>query len=109
VLIEALERAFFGVLREEDLPLPETNRHAGGRRVDCRWPGLLTVELDSFRYHNSRAAWERDREREREARRREEEFRRYTWADVVEDRREMVRELRRLLSSGSAPRSGAGR
>ena len=108
VLIAALERAFFQVLREERLPLPETNRHAGGRRVDCRWPDELTVELDSFRYHNSRVAWERDREREREARKREEEFRRYTWADVVEDRREMVRELRKLLSSGCAPRSIAG-
>jgi hypothetical protein len=97
VLIEALERAFFGVLREEGLPLPETNRRAGGRRVDCRWPGVLIVELDSFRYHNSRAAWERDREREREARRRGEAFRRYTWTDVVEDRREMVADLRRLI------------
>ena len=40
--------------------LPETNRPAGGRRVDCRWPDQrLTVELDSYRYHRSRHAWSR--------------------------------------------------
>ncbi len=45
-----------------------TNRPAGGRRVDCRWPEhRLTVELDSYRYHASRYAWEQDRRREREA------------------------------------------
>lgn len=76
-----------------------TNRVAGGRRVDCRWPAhRLTVELDSYRYHASRHAWEQDRRREREARARGDEFRRYTYGDVLESPELMLRELRALLS-----------
>jgi hypothetical protein len=98
VTLSKLERAFLALLRKEGLPLPQTNRPAGGRRVDCRWPAhRLTVELDSYRFHNSRYAWELDRRREREARAREDEFRRYTWADVTEDTRATVRALRVLL------------
>jgi very-short-patch-repair endonuclease len=76
----------------------QTNRPAGGRRVDCRWPEQrLTVELDSYRYHRSRHAWEQDRRREREAYARGDQFRRFTWGDVFEDPRQMLAELRALL------------
>jgi very-short-patch-repair endonuclease len=103
VTLSALERAFLSLLRRAGLPLPLTNRPAGGRWVDCRWPEhRLTVELDSYRFHNSRHAWEQDRRREREARARGDEFRRYTWGDVVEDQRYMLRELRTLLSKRPA-------
>jgi very-short-patch-repair endonuclease len=67
--------------------------------VDYRWPEhRLTVELDSYRFHNSRHAWEQDRRREREARARGDVFRRYTYADVFEDPRLMLADLRSLLS-----------
>jgi hypothetical protein len=76
VTLSKLERRFLERLREAGLPLPQTNRPAGGRRIDCRWPEhRLTVELDGYRYHNSRHAWELDRHREREARARGDEFR----------------------------------
>jgi hypothetical protein len=66
--LSTLEREFLTLLRRARLPLPVTNRLAGGRLVDCRWPERkLTVELDSYRYHRSRHAWERDRARERQA------------------------------------------
>jgi hypothetical protein len=98
VTLSKLERAFLALLRREGLPLPETNRPAGGRRVDCRWPEhRLTVELDSYQFHNSRYSWEQDRRREREARAREDTFRRYTYGDVVEDQRFVLAELRALL------------
>jgi hypothetical protein len=100
VSLSKLESAFLAFLREEDLPLPVTNRPAGGRRVDCRWPDhRLTVELDSYRYHNSRRSWEADRRRAREAYARGDEFRRYTWGDVFEDPRFMRAELHQLLSN----------
>jgi hypothetical protein len=100
VTLSKLESAFLALLRNERLPLPETNRPAGGRRVDCRWPKLkLTVELDSYRYHSSRHAWEQDRRREREARARRDEFRRYTYGDVLESPRLMLGELRALLTA----------
>jgi very-short-patch-repair endonuclease len=98
VTLSALERRFLKLLREAALPLPQTNKPAGGRRVDCRWPEhRLTVELDSYRYHSSRHAWELDRRREREARARGDEFRRYTHDDVFERPAQMLGELRLLL------------
>ena len=69
------------------------------RRVDCRWlDHRLTVELDSYRYHRSRHAWELDRRREREAHARGDAFRRYTHDDVFEQPKPMLAELERLLA-----------
>jgi hypothetical protein len=98
VVLSELERGFLKLLRDHGLPLPETNRPAGSKRVDCRWPEhKLTVELDSYRYHNSRHSWEQDRLRERQARKRKDRYRRYTWADVFEDWRDTLSEVRGLL------------
>jgi hypothetical protein len=70
--------------------------------VDCRWPEhKLTVELDSYGFHNSRYSWEQDRRREREARARGDEFRRYTYGDVFEEPELMLAELRALVPQRS--------
>jgi len=99
VTLSKLERDFLARLRDAGLPLPVTNRATGGRRVDCRWSEYrLTVELDGYRFHHSRHAWEQDRRREREARARGDEFRRFTYGDVVEDPGYMMGELRQLLA-----------
>jgi hypothetical protein len=99
VLLSKLEKKFIERLKEASLPLPETNRPAGGRRVDCRWPEHnLTVELDSYAYHHSRHAWEQDREREREAHARGDQLRRYTWGDVFDRPVRMITELSQLLT-----------
>jgi hypothetical protein len=97
-------------LKEAGLPLPRTNRPAGGRRVDCRWTDPpLTVELDSYRYHSSRHAWEQDRRREREAYARGDEFRRYTHGDVFEApaAEAMLSERRRLFTGVISDRRAA--
>jgi hypothetical protein len=99
VSLSKLEARFLTQLGDQGLPLPVTNRVAGSRRVDCRWrERRLTVELDGYRYHNSRHSWELDRQREREARRRGDEFRRYTYKDVFDEPGFMLCELRALLS-----------
>jgi very-short-patch-repair endonuclease len=104
VTLSKLEQRFLELLRDHGLPLPRTNRKAGARRVDCRWPAQrLTIELDGYRYHHSRHAWEQDRRREREARARGDEFRRYTYGDVLESPALMLSELRALV----APTEGA--
>jgi predicted transcriptional regulator of viral defense system len=101
VSLSRLESSFIARVRQAGLAIPETNRAIDGRRVDCRWPSRrLTVELDSYRYHHSRHAWEQDREREREARARGDQFRRYTWADVSEHPEPMLADLRLLLDRG---------
>jgi very-short-patch-repair endonuclease len=98
VSLSALERRFLALLQEAGLPLPVTNRPAGGRYVDCRWvERRLTVELDGYRYHSSRYAWEQDRRREREAFARGDDFRRYTYGDVFERPRPMLAELQAVL------------
>jgi very-short-patch-repair endonuclease len=98
VALSKLEARFLTLLSGAGLPLPKTNRPVGRRRVDCHWPERrLTVELDGYRYHRSRYAWEQDRRREREARARGDEFRRYTYGDVFEDSGFMLTELRALL------------
>ncbi|HYN49546.1 MAG TPA: hypothetical protein VES62_01370, partial [Thermoleophilaceae bacterium] len=99
VTLSKLEKQFLQRLSEAGLRLPLTNRVAGTRRVDCRWPDLnLTVELDGYRYHHTRHAWEKDRHREREARARGDEIRRYTYGDVFESPGLMMAELHALLA-----------
>jgi hypothetical protein len=102
VTLSKLEARFLELLRQEGLPLPQTNRRASGRRVDCRWPHhCLTVELDSYRNHGSRHAWEQDRRREREAHQRGDDFRRYTYGDVFEEPALMLAELDTLLEAST--------
>ncbi len=109
VTLSELERAFLKLLRAAGLPLPVTNRVAGRGRVDCRWPDHgLTVELVSYRFHNSYHSWEQDHRRRREARARGDEFRTYTWRDVTQDAADVVRELPALLTADCAPRRAAG-
>jgi len=102
IVLSRLEARFIELLRDAGLPLPETNRPAGGRRVDCRWPAeRLTVELDSYTYHSSRHAWEADRQRERAAYARGDAFRRYTHNDVFIHPRVVLREIGSLIGEAS--------
>jgi very-short-patch-repair endonuclease len=100
VTLSELESRFLQILENQGLPRPQTNRRTRGRTyVDCRWPDRhLTVELDGYRYHHTRHAWENDRRREREAHARGDEHRRYTYGDVFEDQRLTLAELHDLLA-----------
>lgn len=106
VVLSTLEREVRRQLGEYRLELPEFNRPAGGRRVDCRWRRhRLTVEFDSFKYHNSRYSWQQDRRREREAFARGDEFRRFDWDDVFARPGETFGEIGRLLAHLAARRA----
>ena len=100
VTLSALERKFLERLDEARLPRPDdVNRRVKEQRIDCRWRGpRVTVELDSYRWHNSREAFEADRRRDREAYARGDEPRRYTYGDVYEDPTLMLAELDGLLT-----------
>ncbi|MFL5826421.1 MAG: type IV toxin-antitoxin system AbiEi family antitoxin domain-containing protein [Thermoleophilaceae bacterium] len=107
VTLSKLERGFIKALVEERLPLPITNRVVGEHRVDCYWPEHhLIVELDGYRYHHSRHAWEEDRRRERDARSNRNEYRRFSYGDVFEDRSYMLAEIRALTASSPSRRRG---
>ena len=60
-----LERLFFELCRRYRLPLPSCNVLVEGYLVDALWPEQrLIVELDSWRFHSGRSAFEADRERD---------------------------------------------
>lgn len=49
-----LERRFLRIVSRARLPMPDTQRHVSGHRVDFFWVRLgLVVEADSLRYHRS--------------------------------------------------------
>ena len=63
---EAEER-FLALLREADLPPPAVNAHVSGHVVDFVWHDRrVVVEVDGFRFHSTRFAFERDRRRDAE-------------------------------------------
>ena len=52
---------FLGLCREAGLPVPAANVLVGGYLVDFLWPAeRVIVEVDSYRYHHDRPAFERD-------------------------------------------------
>jgi predicted transcriptional regulator of viral defense system len=93
VTLSDLESAFLDLLRAHGLPLPRTNIDHRGDKVDCHWPEHdLTIELLSYRFHASRAAFERD-----VARRRRSNHIAYTYGDIFERPRETAEEIAALL------------
>jgi very-short-patch-repair endonuclease len=59
------ERRLLALLREAELPLPQTNAYVGPHMVDMLWPDLkFIVEFDSWSFHGDRASFEEDRLRD---------------------------------------------
>jgi len=54
---------FLALCREAGLPMPAVNALVEGRMVDFSWPrARLVVEVDTYRFHGDRTAFERDHE-----------------------------------------------
>jgi very-short-patch-repair endonuclease len=65
VTLSFLEDAFLRLVRTNGLPLPVTNVLVEGFQVDAVWrTHRIAVELDGWRDHHTRQAFERDRERD---------------------------------------------
>jgi hypothetical protein len=96
-ILSWMERRALRSILGAGLPRPDVNRRHGANYIDLRWPGRLTVELISYRYHRSRWAWEDDARRRRKARGRGELFRSYTYEDVLEEKA-MIEEIGELLA-----------
>ena len=59
------ERRVLSLIEKADLPKPLVNTLVESSEVDLFWPEhRLVVELDSAKYHHTRAAFERDRRRD---------------------------------------------
>ena len=73
--------------------MPRTNIDLQGDKVDCHWPRIdLTIELQSYRFHATRQAFETD-----VARRRRSNHVAYTWGDVFERASRTAHEVAELL------------
>jgi Protein of unknown function (DUF559) len=78
------EAAFNVLCDRHGIPRPVMNAQFHGYEVDCVWPEHnLVVELDSWRFHRSRAAFERDRERSAELHARGVATLRFTYRQVT--------------------------
>ena len=93
-----LEDAFWDLVNEENLPRPEGNANVGPYEVDFLWEDQrVIVELDSWGFHGTRQAFERDRERDIELRLLGYTVIRVTERRLTRDRARLAHQLRNLL------------
>jgi len=94
---EAEER-LLALIRDAALPDPSMNQYVGRYMVDAVWPQRrLAVEVDGYRYHSSRGAFERDRRRDAELTAAGYRVIRVTWRQLVEEPLAVVARLARAL------------
>jgi very-short-patch-repair endonuclease len=94
-----LEARFLALCRRHRLPRPLVNSSVGPITVDFLWPERgLVVELDGYRAHGGRAAFEEDRRRDVELRLQGYEVLRFTWRQIAERPAAAVAALRRLIA-----------
>ena len=96
--------------RRHRIERPRTNVVVHGHLVDCHWPEhRVVVELDSWRFHNTRAAFERDRERDADLQAHGFATLRFTYAQVTRRGPWVVSRLRPVLASRSRRGSSSAR
>jgi very-short-patch-repair endonuclease len=80
------ERLLKELLREADLPMPQTRVKVAGHTADFLWPELrLIVEVDGYQYHGHRYAFERDRRRDQAHKNAGYEVIRFSWRQLNEE------------------------
>jgi very-short-patch-repair endonuclease len=80
------EEHCLALIRQAGLPTPLVNAPAAGHRVDFLWPGeSLVLEVDGYRFHSSRAAFERDRRRDSELQAAGLRVMRVTWRQLTNE------------------------
>ena len=91
-----LEARFHTFLNDRRFPRPQTNVLIEGKEVDFAWPDhRLIVELDSWEFHRTRAAFEDDRRTDRRLKAKGWTVIRVTWRDL-DDPDALEAELRAL-------------
>lgn len=93
------EERLLELIRASDLPHPEVNVRLGPYEVDFLWrEAYLVVEVDGYRFHSSRLAFERDRHRDAELHARGYRVIRVTWRQLVEEPEAVIARLGRALA-----------
>lgn len=92
---EAEERVL-ALIRAARLPEPIVNATVAGYEVDFFWPQeRFALEVDGYRFHSARSAFERDRRRDNDLRKVGVTTMRTTWWQVVQDSYALVADLAR--------------
>jgi very-short-patch-repair endonuclease len=92
------ERYFLQMSRSEGLPPPSMNFVAEGYELDAYWPAeRFAVELDTYEYHGSPAAFERDRKRQEDLKLAGIEMVRITGARFEREPKAIANRIRQLL------------
>jgi very-short-patch-repair endonuclease len=95
----AAERALLTLIVAAHLPPPEKNVPVSGHVVDFLWRAeRLIVEVDGYRFHGHRAAFERDRRRDRTLRAAGYDIIRITWRALEDEPFAVVADLTRALA-----------
>jgi very-short-patch-repair endonuclease len=94
---EAEER-FIALLRSARLPEPEVNVRVHGYEVDFLWRSVrLVVEIDGYKFHSSRAAFERDRQKDAQLQASGLATMRVTWLQMEDEPYAVIARLARAL------------
>lgn len=95
-----LERLLLDLCADADLPLPAMNVTIEAEEVDAHWSGtLLIAELDSWEWHRTRGAFERDRAKSLKLEAAGYRVVRLTWRQLTAERDATASRLRRLLAT----------
>jgi very-short-patch-repair endonuclease len=92
------EERLLALVRAARLPMPDVNVRVGPIEVDFLWrEERLVVEVDGFRFHASRAAFERDRLRDAELQAGGLRVMRVTWRQLTREREATLARIARAL------------
>jgi very-short-patch-repair endonuclease len=98
-----LERRFLELIRSAGLPEPQVNVTVVGHAVDFCWPEQrLIVEVDGYAWHNSKRAFEADREKDVTLTLARYRVIHITHARIVHDAPRLLAELCGLIGSAAA-------
>jgi very-short-patch-repair endonuclease len=97
-----LERRFLRLCRRHRLPLPEVNVQVDSFIIDFLWQEhSLIVEVDGFRHHGTRSAFEADRARDARLKLLGYSVLRFTHRQLSDDPAAVADMLRALIGAGS--------
>jgi very-short-patch-repair endonuclease len=98
-----LEAYMLAILDSAGLPRPEVNAELGPYEVDLLWRReKLAAEVDSWRFHHTRQAFERDRQRDADLQAMGFRSMRITWRQMTSGREKLVARLAAALAIGRA-------
>ena len=101
-----LERRFNWAMRKAGLPVPLANEDVLGEEVDFVWRehGLI-VEVDGWRFHSHRIAFERDRSRDAELQLGGYTVLRFTWRQLRDEPATVAARVARFVNAPASRRA----